>query len=68
MAELKKYSMDDVGTRMEHLSDLQELWSSGVDIMMRGTYHSEREKEQLAKLEAAVHLLENHMMKDYHSI
>jgi hypothetical protein len=57
--------MNDVGTRLEHLSDLQELWSTGLDILTRGTYHSEREKAQAEELEIALKLLENHMTKDF---
>ena len=63
---LSKASMEDVGTRMEHLTELYELWKTGLDILERydksGPFY-ERKKEEL---EDALRLLGFHMQKDYH--
>lgn len=63
--EIKTYGMEDIGRRIEHLSDLHDLWSGALAYLTAGTYHSEREKEQIAELQTALNLLENHMMNDF---
>jgi hypothetical protein len=60
-----QYNLNDLGTRIQHLSDLHELWSSGLEIMLRGTYHSEPELELIKELEICLKHLTNHMAKDY---
>jgi hypothetical protein len=60
-----QFNMDDVGTRMKHLSDLHDLWSEGLNIMLRGTYRSEPEIELIKELEICLKHLTNHMAKDY---
>jgi hypothetical protein len=62
---MKIRSMEDVGTRLDHLSDLHELWSDGVEIMSRGTYQTEFEKQTIEELKIAITLLSRHMTKDY---
>lgn len=59
---MKTYNMSDVQTRLETLSDLQDLWSSGLRILTAGTYHSEQERLEAKALEVALELLEKHMM------
>ena len=63
--DLRKYSMTDVGTRLEHLADLQELWSFALGIETAGGFQSVPSVERSQKLEAALNLLEAHMMNDY---
>jgi hypothetical protein len=62
---IKTYSMDDVGTRAEHLADVQDIWSTALSILTIGTYHSTDEKRQAQELEVALKLLENHMTYNY---
>lgn len=62
---LSKYSMQDVGTRLQHLADLQELWSFALGLETATQYQTEPSLERTAKLEAALQLLEAHMMNDY---
>ena len=33
---IKTYNMDDVGTRIEHMSDLQDIWSGGLAMLLSG--------------------------------
>ena len=63
--KLSKYSMKDVGTRLDHLADLQELWSFALSIETMGQYQTEPSMERAAKLEGALQLLTAHMMNDY---
>lgn len=63
--DLSKYSMSDVGTRLQHLADLQELWSFALGVETAGQYQTEPSLERSKKLEAALLLLEAHMMNDY---
>lgn len=65
MAPVKLLSMEDVGTRLEHLADLQDLWSFALGMLTSGTYHSDPEIEQTRKLEIALELLEEHMLVGY---
>jgi len=65
---VKTYSMDDVGTRAEHLADVQDIWSTALSILTIGTYHSTDEKRQAQELEVALKLLENHMTYNYDQI
>lgn len=57
--------MADVGTRLQHLADLQELWSFALGIETDGQYHTDPSIERAKKLESALYLLEAHMMNDY---
>lgn len=62
---VKVYSMDDVGTRAEHLSDLHELWSFAYGQVTKEGWHNETEKEQAIKLSAALTMLMHHMQSEY---
>jgi hypothetical protein len=62
---VKLYGMDDVGTRAEHLADVQDLWSMALCILTTGTYHSDEERKQAQELETALKLLENHMTHNF---
>lgn len=64
-----KIQMLDAGTRYQHLSDLFDLWSSGLEIA-RNAYHASptsKDKVRVVKLEAAVAMLGAHMdhLADY---
>ena len=48
--DLRKYSMTDVGTRLEHLADLQELWSFALGIETAGGFQSVPSIERSQKL------------------
>ena len=65
---VKLYDMDDVGTRAEHMSDLQELWSGALCILTTGTYHNPDEIRQAEEVEIALKLLENHMTHTYSDV
>ena len=72
---VKLYDMDDVGTRAEHMSDLQDIWSGGLAMLLSGTYHAPQELdddgncvEQVKELEIALKLLENHMTHAYSDV
>jgi hypothetical protein len=62
---IQKFKMDDVGTRLQHLADLQDLWSFAVGIETAGQYQTEPSIERTKKLQGALELLEAHMMNDY---
>jgi len=62
---IQKYKMDDVGTRLQHLADLQELWSFALGIETAGQYQTDPSIDRAKRLEAALQLLEAHMMNDY---
>ena len=62
---IQKYDMSDIGTRLQHLADLQELWSYALGIETAGKYQTEPSIERAHRLEAALQLLEAHMMNDY---
>jgi hypothetical protein len=61
------YSMDDEGTRMDHLSHVRALWADTLTSLedRHATYLSERDKSLIAKLKNAIELLDEHIEKDY---
>jgi len=59
-------SMDDIGTRLRFLSELYELWQTGIDILDRYDKHKPNYEEERRKLENARDMLYFHMTKDYH--
>ena len=60
---MKTYRGDDVGTRMEHLADLQELWSlSLAHLTATNIWHTAQEEETAERLHTALSLLERHMV------
>lgn len=60
-------SMDDVGTRLRFLTELYELWQTGIDILERYDKHKPNYEEEKKKLENARDMLYFHMTKDYKS-
>jgi hypothetical protein len=62
----KKLHGDDVGTRLEHMMDLQGLWSDVYGILTRPKmFHTEYEQIRAAQLELALDLLQHHMEAEY---
>jgi hypothetical protein len=64
-AVVKVGSMDDVGTRLQFLTELYELWQTGLDICERYDKHTVFYAEHKRELESALKLLGFHMEKDY---
>src|ERR1700688_3044697 len=62
---MKTGSLDDVGTRMQHLTELYDLWSTGLDVITRFDRHAPFYAEKKKELENALKLLMFHMQKDY---
>jgi hypothetical protein len=66
---MKTLRMSDIGTRLDHLMELQELWSIGVAIARKlkdqGSYQAETERKMEEELEIALKLLAAHMQKDF---
>src|ERR1035437_8748414 len=53
---------DDVGTRLEHMMQLQDLWSTAYSIVTRpNLFHTELEQTRSVQLENALDLLQDHM-------
>ncbi len=62
---LSKVSMDDIGSRMHHLTDLYDLWTTGLDVIERFDKHHPFYEARKKELESALRLLNYHMQKDY---
>lgn len=64
MAE-KVYSGDDVGSRMLHMMELQDIWSTCYGVLTSPGWHSAQEKEQAKQIQTALNMLQNFMQVDY---
>jgi len=62
---VKLYGMSDIGTRMEHLAELQDLWGMALGMLTAGTYRNEQEVAQAREVETALKLLAYHMQSEY---
>lgn len=62
---IKTGSMDDVGTRLKFLTELYELWQTGIDILDRYDRHKPNYEEERIKLMNARDMLMFHMQKDF---
>jgi hypothetical protein len=62
---INTYSMDDVGRRLDHLAQLQDIWGTALALLTTKGWHSAQEKERAKELEIALVLLEHHMLSDY---
>lgn len=57
---------DDLGTRLQHMMELQDLWSTAYSVLTRpNLYHTDYEKARALSLEIALDLLQNHMEAEY---
>ena len=63
---IKTGSMDDIGSRLKFLTELYELWQTGIDILDRYDKDTTNYFEKRAELVHASNLLYWHMSKDYH--
>jgi len=59
--------MADVGTRMDHLNDLKDLWEHALNLLnvREPRYLSANEKATQVRLMHALELLNDHLTKDY---
>lgn len=64
---IKTGSMDDTGTRLQFLTELYELWQTGIDILDRYDKDATNYFEKRAELVHARDMLYHHMHKDYHT-
>lgn len=58
-------SMDHVGTRIQHLTDLYELWQTGLDVLERYDKHSAEYETRKRDLETVLRMLRFQMEKSY---
>lgn len=65
MDTVKPFSMDDVGTRLEHLMELHDLWNTMFGILTADRWHTAVEIAQAEELEIAIKLLDKHMLFGY---
>ena len=56
---------EDVGTRITHMMELQNTWSTCLGILTRPGYHSPLEEIRAKELETALDLLQHHLTADY---
>lgn len=57
---------DDVGTRLQHMMDLQDMWSTVFGILTRtDIFHTEFEVHRAKEIETALDLLQHHMEAEY---
>ena len=61
---IRHLKMEDIGTRLEHLMQLQDLWGRGLAIATQG-YQTDLDKLLAKELQIALDLLTNHMQKDF---
>lgn len=60
---------EDVGTRISHMMDLQDLWATAYGILTRpNLYHTPLEEERAKQLTVALDLLEHHMEAEYNLV
>ena len=60
---------DDVGTRLQHMMDLQMLWSDVYGILTRpNLFHTELEQVRALQLEIALNLLQNSLEAEYNLV
>lgn len=60
--EKPAYKLEDVGTRYQHLTELQDIWAQGVEALKQSynRYPNPKDQLQLAQVEAALKLLKIH--------
>ena len=64
----KELKPDDVGTRLSHLMDLQDMWNVSYGILTApNTWHSKLEKDRAEQLQNALNLLQRYLEKGYNS-
>jgi hypothetical protein len=60
---------DDIGTRLSHMMELQDLWATAYGILTRpDLFHTKLEEERAQQLSIALDLLQHHMEKEYNEL
>ena len=59
------YIMSDIGTRLDHYMELQDLWSHGLQVLTTKGWHSDKEKQQAQYLAIALELLQQVLECEY---
>ena len=66
---VRLYSGNDVGTRLEHMMHLQNLWSTAYAILTRpDLFHTELEAERAKALSIALDLLQHHLESEFNLV
>ena len=65
MSPFELVTMDDVGRRADHLSDLHLIWSFALEYLTEMPYRKEVHIQQASELRIALDLLTKHMMTGY---
>lgn len=60
-------SMDDVGTRLDHITHLRDNWQGALDSLTKrhDSFKTVSERELIIKLQHAIELIEHHMTADF---
>jgi len=62
----KALHAEDIGTRIQHMMELQEVWSDCYGILTRpNIYHTQLEEERAKQLNIALDLLQHHLESEY---
>jgi hypothetical protein len=65
---MDRHSISDIGTRLEHLNDLRDLWNDARTSLLNRSYHlNDHEKALVPILDKAITLIDEHLQKDYRS-
>jgi hypothetical protein len=59
---------EDVGTRITHMMELQNTWSTCLGILTCPGYHSPLEEIRAKELETALDLLQHHLEAEYNMV
>jgi hypothetical protein len=60
---------DDVGTRIEHMMQLQNVWSTCYAIVTTpNRYHTDLEEARAKQLQIALDLLQHHMEAEFNLV
>ena len=62
----KKLNAEDVGTRIQHMVELHDLWNTAYGILTRpDLYHTDLEKERAKNLQIAIDFLIHHLEAEF---
>jgi hypothetical protein len=66
---IERHSLEDVGTRWSHYSQLLDLWQDGLAIMQEQGIHGELDKNRADLLTSGIEMLQRHMdsLTEYNS-
>jgi len=63
---VKRITLDDVGTRGEHIVHLRDNWQIAADSLeMRVKWLTEPEKQHLTELRTVLSFIDDHLSKDF---